>query len=88
MLNRVAAVARKAADSAEKFRPFIEDDSGDAEGLREAVQEVAEAVNLSEEAVKTARELFEISGSARWEAILTEQRFIVAERNFLGTHEA
>ena len=88
VLNRVAAVARKAADSAEKFRPFIEDDSGDAEGLREAVQEVAEAVNLSEEAVKTARELVEISGRARWEAILTKQRFIVAERNFLGTHEA
>ena len=88
VLNRVAAVARKAADSTEKFRPFIEDDSGDTEGLREAVQEVAEAVNLSEEAVKTARELFEISGVARWKAILTKQRFIVAERNFLGTHEA
>ena len=88
VLNRVAAVARKAADSAEKFRPFIEEDFGDAESLREAVQEVAEAVNLSEEAVKTARELFEISGSARWEAILTKQRFIIAERNFLGTHEA
>lgn len=65
-----------------------EDDSGDTEGLREAAQEVAEAVNLSEEAVKTARELFEISGIARWKAILTKQRFIVAERNFLGTHEA
>ena len=46
------------------------------------------AVTLSEEAVKTARELVEISGRARWEAILTKQRFIVAERNFLGTHEA
>ena len=88
VLNRIAAVARKAAESAEKFRPFIEEDSSDAEGLREAAQEVAEAVNLSEEAVKTARELFEISGSARWKAILTKQRFIVAERNFLGTHEA
>ena len=88
VLDRIAAVARKAADSAEKFRPFIEEDSSDAEGLREAAQEVAEAVNLSEEAVKTARELFEISGSARWKAILTKQRFIVAERNFLGTHEA
>ena len=88
VLNRIAAVARKAADSTEKFRPFIEEGSGDAESLREAVQEVAEAVNLSEEAVKTARELFEISGSARWEAILTKQRFIIAERNFLGTHEA
>lgn len=88
VLNRVAAVARKAADSTEKFRPFIEEESSDAEGLREAAQEVTEAVNLSEEAVKTARELFKISGSARWEAILTEQRFIVAERNFLGTHEA
>ncbi|WP_303987958.1 hypothetical protein [Rothia mucilaginosa] len=81
-------IARKAADSTEKFRPFIEEDSSDAEGLREAAQEVAEAVNLSEEAVKTARELFEISGIARWKAILTKQRFIVAERNFLGTHEA
>lgn len=88
VLNRIAAVARKAADSAEKFRPFIEEDFGDAEGLREAAQEVAEAVNLSEEAVKTARELFKISGIARWKAMLTEQRFIVAERNFLGTHEA
>lgn len=88
VLNRIAAVARKAADSTEKFRPFIEEDSSDAEGLREAAQEVAEAVNLSEEAVKTARELFEISGIARWKAILTKQRFIVAERNFLGTHEA
>ena len=88
VLNRIAAVARKAADSTEKFRPFIEEESSDAEGLREAAQEVAEAVNLSEEAVKTARELFEISGIARWKAILTKQRFIVAERNFLGTHEA
>ena len=88
VLNRIAAVARKAAESTEKFRPFIEEDSSDAEGLREAAQEVAEAVNLSEEAVKTARELFKISGIARWKAILTKQRFIVAERNFLGTHEA
>lgn len=88
VLNRIAAVARKAAESAEKFRPFIEEDFGDAESRREAAQEVAEAVNLSEEAVKTARELFKISGIARWKAILTKQRFIVAERNFLGTHEA
>ncbi|OFN75768.1 hypothetical protein HMPREF2527_00035 [Rothia sp. HMSC071B01] len=88
VLNRVAAVARKAADSTEKFRPFIEEDSGDAESRREAAQEVAEAVNLSEEAVKTARELFEISGVARWKAILAKQRFIVAERNFLRIHEA
>jgi len=88
VLNRVAAVARKAADSTEKFRPFIEEASGDAEGLREAAQEVAEAVNLSEEAVKTARELFEISGVARWKAILAKQRFIEAERDFLRIHEA
>lgn len=88
VLNRIAAVARKAADSTEKFRPFIEEDFGDAEGLREAVQEVTEAVNLSEEAVKTARELFEISGSARWEAILTKRRFIEAVRDFLRIHEA
>lgn len=87
VINRVAAVARKAADSTEKFRRLLKGDSGDAEGLREAAQEVTKAVKLSEEAVKTARELLEISSGAQWEAIMTKQRFIEAERDFLGIHE-
>lgn len=88
VINRVAAVAQKVAESTEKFRPFIEEDSGDAEGLREAAQAVTKAVKLSEEAVKTARELLKISSGAQWEASMTKQRFIEAERDFLGIHEA
>lgn len=88
VINRIAAVAQKAAESTEKFRPFIEEDSGDTEGLRDAAQEVTKAVNLSEEAVKTAEELLKISSDAKGEAIMTKQRFIEAERDFLGTHEA
>lgn len=88
VINRVAAVAQKVAESTEKFRPFIEEDSGDPEGLREAAQAVTKAVNLSEEAVKTARELLKISSGAQWEASMTKQRFIEAERDFLRIHEA
>lgn len=88
VINRIAAVAQKAAESTEKFRPFAEEDSGDAEGLRDAAQEVTEAVKLSEEAVKTAEELLKISSDAKGEAIMTKRRFIEAERDFLGLHEA
>lgn len=88
VINRIAAVAQKAAESTEKFRPFVEEDSGDAEGLREAAQEVTKAVKLSEEAVKTAEELLKISSDAKGEAIMTKQRFIEAERDFLRIHEA
>lgn len=87
VINRVAAVAQKAAESTEKFRRFLGEDSGDAEGLRETAQAVTKAVKLSEEAVKTARELLEISSGSQWEAIMTEHRFIEAERDFLGIHE-
>lgn len=88
VINRVAAVAQKAAESAKKFRRFLEEDSGDTEGLREAAQEVTKAVKLSEEAVKTAKELLKISEDAKGEAIMTKQRFIEAERDFLRIHEA
>lgn len=88
VINRVAEVAQKAAESTEKFRPFIEEDSGDAEGLREAAQAVTKAIKLSEEAVKTAEELLKISSDAKGEAIMAKQRFIEAERDFLRIHEA
>lgn len=88
VINRVAALAQKTAESTEKFRPFIEEDSGDAEGLRDAAQKVTKAVKLSEEAVKTAEELLKISSDAKGEAIMTKQRFIEAERDFLRIHEA
>lgn len=88
VINRIAAVAQKAAESAEKFRPFIEEDSGDAESRREAAQEFTEAVKLPEEAVKTAKELLEIGIAAKWKNYAAKRRFIKAERDFLGTHEA
>lgn len=88
VINRIAAVAQKTAESTEKFRQFAEEDSGDAEGLREAAQEVTKAVKLSEEAVKTAEELLKISSDAKGEAIMAKQRFIEAERDFLRIHEA
>lgn len=88
VINRVAAVTQKAAESAEKFLPFIEEDSVDAEGLRDAAQKVTRAVKISEEAVKVAGELLELSSDAKGEAIMTTQRFIEAERDFLRIHEA
>ena len=80
VLNRIAAVARKAAESAEKFRPFIEEDFGDAEGLREAAQEVTKAVKLSQKAADIARYLLK--------ANRYERHFFEAERDFLEMHEA
>ena len=80
VLNRIAAVARKAAESAEKFRPFIEDDSGDAESRREAAQEVTKAVKLSQKAADIARYLLK--------ANRYERHFFEAERDFLEIHEA
>ena len=88
VINRIAEVAQKAAESAEKFRPFIEEGSGDAESRREAAQEVTKAVNLSEEAVKTAKELLEIGIAAKWKNYAAKRRFIKAERDFLRIHEA
>ena len=88
VINRVAAVARKAADSTEKFRRFLKEDSSDTEGLREAAQEVTKAVKISEEAVKTANELLEIGIAAKWKNYAAKRRFIKAEQDFLGTHEA
>lgn len=88
VINRVAAVTQKAAESAEKFLPFTEEDSVDAEGLRDAAQKVTRAVKLSEEAVKVAGELLELSSDTKGEAIMTKQRFIEAERDFLRIHEA
>ena len=81
VLNRVAAVARKAADSAEKFRPFIEEGSGDAESRREAAQEVTKAVKLSQKAADIARYLLKVNRNER-------QHFFEAERDFLEIHEA
>lgn len=81
VLNRVAAVARKAADSAEKFRPFIEEGSGDAESRREAAQEVTKAVKLSQKAADIARYLLKVNRNER-------QHFFEAERDFLEMHEA
>ena len=80
VLNRVAAVARKAAESAEKFRPFIEEDSGDTESRREAAQEVTKAVKLSQKAADIARYLLK--------ANRYERHFFEAERDFLEIHEA
>jgi len=80
VINRIAAVARKAAESAEKFRPFIEDDSGDAESRREAAQEVTKAVKLSQKAADIARYLVKVN---RY-----ERHFFEAERDFLEMHEA
>lgn len=80
VLNRIAAVARKAAESAEKFRPFIEEDSGDAESRREAAQEVTKAVKLSQKAADIARYLLK--------ANRYERHFFEAERDFLEIHEA
>lgn len=88
VINRVAAVARKAADSTEKFRRFLKEDSSDTEGLREAAQEVTKAVKISEEAVKTANELLEIGIAAKWKKYAAKRRFIEAERDFLRIHEA
>ena len=73
-------IARKAAESAEKFRPFIEDDSGDAESRREAAQEVTKAVKLSQKAADIARYLLK--------ANRYERHFFEAERDFLEIHEA
>ena len=81
VLNRVAAVARKAADSTEKFRPFIEEGSGDAESRREAAQEVTKAVKLSQKAADIARYLLKVNRNER-------QHFFEAERDFLEMHEA
>ena len=81
VLNRIAAVARKAAESAEKFRPFIEEDSGDAESRREAAQEVTKAVKLSQKAADIARYLLKVNRNER-------QHFFEAERDFLEMHEA
>lgn len=80
VLNRVAAVARKAADSTEKFRRFIEEDFGDAESRREATQEVTKAVKLSQKAADIARYLLK--------ANRYERHFFEAERDFLEIHEA
>ena len=80
VLNRIAAVARKAADSTEKFRPFIEEDFGDAESRREAAQEVTKAVKLSQKAADIARYLLK--------ANRYERHFFEAERDFLEIHEA
>ena len=80
VINRIAAVARKAAESAEKFRPFIEDDSGDAESRREAAQEVTKAVKLSQKAADIARYLVKVNRD--------ERHFFEAERDFLEMHEA
>ena len=88
VINRVAAVARKAADSTEKFRRFLKEDSSDTEGLREAAQEVTKAVKISEEAVKTANELLEIGIAAKWKNYAAKRRFIKAEQDFLRIHEA
>lgn len=88
VINRVAAVARKAADSTEKFRRFLKEDSSDTEGLREAAQEVTKAVKISEEAVKTANELLEIVIAAKWKNYAAKRRFIKAEQDFLRIHEA
>ena len=81
VLNRIAAVARKAAESAEKFRPFIEEGSGDAESRREAAQEVTKAVKLSQKAADIARYLLKVNRNER-------QHFFEAERDFLEMHEA
>ena len=81
VLNRIAAVARKAAESAEKFRPFIEEDFGDAESRREAAQEVTKAVKLSQKAADIARYLLKANRYER-------QHFFEAERDFLEIHEA
>lgn len=80
VINRIAAVARKAADSAEKFRPFIEEGSGDAESRREAAQEVTKAVKLSQKAADIARYLLKVNRN--------ERHFFEAERDFLEMHEA
>lgn len=88
VINRVAAVAQKAAESTEKFRPFIEEDSGDAEGLRDAAQEVTEAVKLSEKAAEIAGELLENGLAVEWKKYAAKQYFVEAERDFLRIHEA
>ena len=88
VLNRVAAVARKAADSAEKFRPFIEEDSGDAESRREAAQEVTKAVKLSQKAADIARDLLEVNRNVVGKSYKVERYFFEAERDFLEIHEA
>ena len=80
VINRIAAVARKAADSTEKFRPFIEEDFGDAESRREAAQEVTKAVKLSQKAADIARYLLKVNRN--------ERHFFEAERDFLEMHEA
>ena len=80
VLNRIAAVARKAAESAEKFRPFIEEDFSDAESRREAAQEVTKAVKLSQKAADIARYLLKANRN--------ERHFSEAERDFLEIHEA
>ena len=81
VINRIAEVARKAAESAEKFRPFIEEGSGDAESRREAAQEVTKAVKLSQKAADIARYLLKVTRNER-------QHFFEAERDFLEMHEA
>lgn len=88
VLNRVAAVARKAAESAEKFRPFIEEDSGDAESRREAAQEVTKAVKLSQKAADIARDLLEVNRNVVGKSYKVERYFFEAERDFLEIHEA
>lgn len=88
VLNRVATVARKAAESAEKFRPFIEEDSGDAESRREAAQEVTKAVKLSQKAADIARDLLEVNRNVVGKSYKVERYFFEAERDFLEIHEA
>ena len=88
VINRVAAVARKAADSAEKFRPFIEEDSSDAESRREAAQEVAKAVKLSQKAADIARDLLKVNRNVEGKSYKVERYFFEAERDFLEIHEA
>lgn len=88
VLNRVAAVARKAADSAEKFRPFIEEDSGDTESRHEAAQEVTKAVKLSQKAADIARDLLEVNRNVVGKSYKVERYFFEAERDFLEIHEA
>lgn len=88
VLNRVAAVARKAADSTEKFRPFIEEDSGDTESRHEAAQEVTKAVKLSQKAADIARDLLEVNRNVVGKSYKVERYFFEAERDFLEIHEA
>ena len=88
VINRVAAVAQKAADSAEKFRRFVEEDFGDAESRREAAQEVTKAVKISEKAADIARDLLKVNHNVVGKSYLVERYFFEAEQDFLRIHEA